>query len=105
MSHEELLLVELAGYFIPRVIVAGVVLGGIALGGQHLMSKTNEIRIFEEAGKPKVIREYKLGLDKIFVEFSDRPNFYIPLKDHLKAIEDKYDRQTEELRIKKQIDW
>lgn len=66
----------------------------------------DDIKVFQEEGKPNVMRLYKPGMDEIFVENPEKQGEYIGSNTYLvKNIKDKADRGVEEARIKKLVKW
>ena len=79
-------------------IITGVMIGMILKG--YSVPDVLKVKIFQRGeGKPAVMRIYKPGIDGFLVE--DTPGRYIPLNDYLRSIKNKYDREIEELTIKK----
>jgi len=68
-------------------------------------NKKTKIQIFPKS-IPKVLRVYNPGRrDKIFVYDSNAPNTFIPKREYLNSISNKYDRKIKEAEIKKVVDW
>ena len=66
----------------------------------------NKAKIFSEPNEPKVLRVNNyFERDDLFVEDTNDPDSYRSLPKHLESIPNKYDRQIEESRIKKLVDW
>lgn len=63
----------------------------------------NEVKIYETANQPTVMRIYNPGRDKILVKDGD--NHYNPLTEHLKIFNSIPDRKIEEMKILKTVGW
>ena len=82
-----------------------MVLQGVFLYGAFNYSPSSKAQIFSYQGL-KVIRTYESQQnDNIFVQDSNDPNNCFSLQKYLSSIPNKYDRNIEELRIKKLVDW
>jgi len=81
----------------------GVVLGGVL---NSLENKGIGAKIFREPNQPNITRVYnEYHVDFLFVQDANDPNNSISLSKHLENIPNKYDRNIEESRIKKLVDW
>jgi len=81
-----------------------LVIGGMFMGDFSLPNKKDKATVFQEKGKPNILRTYESSRrDDIYVE--DSNNNYISFRQYLKNIPNKYDKQIEKARIKKLVKW
>ena len=86
----------------------GFLAGTVALVGVALYTPpaVNRTEIFPRDNKPAVMRMYKNGRDGIYLQSPiDKNHYNITLKQHLKKIENKADREIEETEIKRAVGW
>jgi len=88
--------------------ILGILAGTIITSGMVFCFRP-DIRgaeVFQRENKPAVMRMHRVGRDGIYVaDLKFKGNYFRPLCQYLKKIENESDRQIEEITMKKLVGW
>lgn len=79
---------------------------GMIIGLSSIDDGKDHIKIFQRDNQQNIIRSYRDGkADNIYIQDLKDSSKYNNLNSYLKGIENEYDRDIEESKIKKLVDW